>query len=76
VKGDFMPEQKELILRVEAKKKEFQAELASAKNKMIGNAKEANTELEEKLENISNDLKNAKEDFSEAIAKKLNEWMK
>jgi ribosome-associated translation inhibitor RaiA len=30
-----MSEQKELILRVEAKKKELQAELASVKNKLV-----------------------------------------
>lgn len=71
-----MSEQKELILRVEAKKKELQAELASVKNKMVGNAKESKKDLEEKIDNISDDLKNAKEDFSEAIAKKLNKWMR
>lgn len=71
-----MSEQKELILRVEAKKKELQAELASAKNKMIGNAKEAKAELEKKIENISDDLKNANKDFSETISKKLNKWMR
>ena len=71
-----MSEQKELILRVEAKKKELQAELASVKNKLVGNAKQSKKDLEDKIEDISGGLKNAKEDFSEAIAKKLNRWMR
>jgi hypothetical protein len=70
-----MSEQKELTLRLEAKKKEFQAELASIKNDMTGSAKKSKDTLESKIKEITGDLRNAKEDFSEKIAKKFNEWL-
>ena len=71
-----MSEQKELTLRVEAKKKEFQAELASLKNDMSDSAKKNKILLEKKIKDIADELKNAREEFSETIAKKFNEWIK
>lgn len=70
-----MSEQKELIFRVEAKKKELQAELTSMKNDISESAVKKKKEIKEKVETITNDLKNANENFSEAIAKKINVWL-
>jgi len=71
-----MSETKELILRLEAKKKEFQAELVSIQNDMTESAKVNKEALESKIKEMSADLMNAKEGFSEKVAKKINEWLK
>ncbi len=70
-----MSEQKELILRVEAKKKEFQAELASIENDIADGVKKKKKNLEGKIEEITNQLKNAENGLTETIAKKFNEWL-
>jgi len=71
-----MTEQVELILRVEAKKKEFQAELVGIKNNITESAKESKINLEKKIQEMTDDLKSAREYFSEAIAKKINKWLR
>lgn len=70
-----MSEQKELILRMEAKKKEFQADLVSMKNDMSSKTKKNKEVLESKIKEMTKDLKNGKEHFSESVAKKFNEWL-
>ena len=70
-----MSEQSELIYRVEAKKKELQAELASMKNDITDSAIKNKKDLEDKIKEMTQDLKNAGDHFSESVAKKFNDWL-
>jgi len=70
-----MSEQQELIYRVEAKKKELQAELASMKNDMADSAIKSKRELEAKIKEMTKDLKTSSEHFTEKVSKKFNDWL-
>lgn len=70
-----MSEQKELIYRVEEKKKKFQAELESLQNDMADSAKKNKKVLENKIKEMSDDLVKARNDFSESVSKKNNQWL-
>lgn len=70
-----MSQQQELIYRVEAKKKELQAELAGLKNDMADSAIKNKKELESKIKEMTSDLRNASDHFTENIAKKFNDWL-
>lgn len=70
-----MSEQKELILRVKLKVKELQVELSKMENDIINNSSNAKVELEKKIKEVSADLANTKEEISESIAKKFNDWL-
>ncbi len=76
-------ETKELKSRVEAKKKQIHAEIAqaeadvaSAKTEVRVQKKEAIASMRQKLEAIEDAVKDGFEDLSEAVSKKLNEWLK
>lgn len=70
-----MSEQKELIYRVEEKKKKFQAELESLQNDMADSSKKNKKVLENKIKEMSDDLVKARNDFSESVSKKINQWL-
>lgn len=76
-------ETKELKSRVEAKKKQIhadiaqaEADVASAKTEVRVQKKEAIASMRQKLEEIEDAVKDGFEDLSEAVSKKLNEWLK
>lgn len=69
-------EMKELKLRLEAKKKELEAQVARLKADSAGAATETLRSLESKLEGIKGDLSHAFENLSETAAAKLNKWLK
>lgn len=65
----------ELKLRVEAKKKELEAQIARFKADSAGNTNDAVEALQKKLSSLEGDLKNGWENVSESIASKLNSWL-
>lgn len=71
-----MSEQRELILRVEAKKMDLLLELEKLKNDVADSAGDNRDKLEKKIKEMSSDIKEAGEGFSEAVAKKINDWLK
>ena len=68
-------EMTELKLRVEAKKKELEAQIAKFKADSLGNTNDAIETLQKKLNSLEGDLKNGWENMSESIAGKLNRWL-
>ena len=68
-------EMDELKLRVEAKKKELEAQLAKFKADSVGTKNEAIEGLQKKLSSLESDLKNGWDNMSESIAGKLNRWL-
>jgi dGTP triphosphohydrolase len=71
-----MTQQNELILRVKAKKKELEADLERLKNNISSGAKTHEDDLKKKIVEISDDIKHANKEFTEAVAKKINRWLK
>lgn len=65
----------ELKLRVEAKKKELEAQIAKFKADSAGTRNDALEALQAKLTTLEGDLKNGWENVSESIAGKLNRWL-
>jgi chromosome segregation ATPase len=71
-----MPNQMhELKLRVEAKKKELEAQIAKFKADSVGNKNDAIESLQKKLSSLEADLKHGWGNVSEAVASKLNRWL-
>jgi hypothetical protein len=68
-------EMTELKLRVEAKKKELEAQLAKFKADSIGKSNDAIENLQKKLNSLEGELKHGWENMSESIAGKLNHWL-
>jgi hypothetical protein len=68
-------EMHELKLRVEAKKKEMEAQIAKFKADSVSNKNDAVEALQKKLTGLENDLKTGWENMSESIAGKLNRWL-
>ena len=68
-------EMNELKLRVEARKKEIEAQIAKFKADSVGNKNDAIDSLQKKLRGLETDLKNGWENVSESIAAKLNRWL-
>lgn len=69
-------QKKELLLRAEAIKKQVEADLAKLK---VGAQESMNLErgrLESKLNEVSATIKEAEENFTEAVAGKINSWLK
>lgn len=71
-----MSEATELKSRVEAKKKQLEADLAKAKANAHGDANEAEAAIKSKLEELNSYLGDGWDNFSESVAKKLNNWLK
>ena len=68
-------EMNELKLRVEAKKKAMEAQIAQLKADSIGGKNDAIEALQKKLSSLETDLKQGWDNVSEAIAGKLNSWL-
>lgn len=70
-----MSEKDELKLRVEAKKKQIEAQIAKFKADSVGDANEALAKLQKKLKSLEGDLQNGWENVTEGVAGKLNRWL-
>jgi len=68
-------EMNELKLRVEAKKKELEAQIARVRADSMGKTNDAIEALQKKLSTLETDLKDGWENLSESIAGKLNRWL-
>lgn len=68
-------EMTELKLRVEAKKKELEAQLAKFKANSVGDANDAVAAVQKKLDSLESELKNGWSNVTESIAGKLNRWL-
>ena len=71
-----MSEVGELKSRVEAKKKQLEADLAQAKADFHGDANDAEKGIKSKLEELSDYLSDGWDNLSESMAEKLNSWLK
>lgn len=71
-----MSETAELKSRIEAKKKQLEAELAKAKADAHGSANDATEEIARKLEELESHLHDGWDNLSETVSKKLNDWLK
>jgi len=68
-------EKAELKARIEAKRKELEAQVAQLKADSIGGANDSLVKLQKKLSNLENDLQTGWDNVSEAVAGKLNRWL-
>jgi hypothetical protein len=68
-------EMQELKLRVEAKKKQLEAQIAKFKADSVSEANEGLEKLQQKLNSLENDLKHGWEHVTESVAGKLNRWL-
>lgn len=68
-------EMTELKLRIEAKKKDIEAQIAKFKADSVGEANEKLELLQQKLNNLEGDLKHGWDNLSESVAGKLNRWL-
>lgn len=65
----------ELKLRVEAKKKQLEAQIAKFKADSVGGANGALEKLQKRLSSLENDLQHGWENVTESVASKLNRWL-
>ena len=70
-----MSERDELRARVEAKKKQLEADLAAKKADAEGARNEATKKIRAKLDELNATLEKGWDDLSEAAAAKLNAWL-
>jgi chromosome segregation ATPase len=68
-------EMQELKLRVEAKKKQLEAQIAKFKADSVSDANEKLEKLQQRLNSLEGDLKNGWENVTETVAGKLNRWL-
>jgi chromosome segregation ATPase len=68
-------EMTELKLRIEAKKKDIEAQIAKFKADSVGEANEKLELLQKKLNSLEGDLKHGWDNLSETVAGKLNRWL-
>lgn len=66
----------ELRLRVEARQKQLEADIAKAKADAAGMANDQLEMLQRKLDELQSAIKDGWGKVSEATSKKLNEWLK
>ncbi|MDA9189675.1 hypothetical protein N9O57_01705 [bacterium] len=69
-------QKKELLLRAEAKIKQLQAKLAEIKVDAQSSKNEEKDKLEKQVLELTETIKQAGENFSESLAKKINDWLK
>jgi len=71
-----MGETEELKNRIEAKRKQLEADLAKAKADGQGSTNDAAEEIAKKLEELKTSLSDGWDNLSESVSKKLNDWLK
>ncbi|GLT16154.1 hypothetical protein [Vibrio algivorus] len=72
----MISEKEKLAARLEAKKKEFEADLAKAKADSLEDFSQKSKELEEKIKKTKAHLKDVTHNFTEDVAKRVNDWLK
>ncbi len=70
-----MSQKDELIQRMKAKKAQMSADLENLKLKAHENKNEKEKELESKIEELSGDIKELSNNFSESVAERVNKWL-
>ena len=65
----------ELKLRVEAKKKDLEAQIAKFKADSLGKSNDTLEALQKKLNSLEGDLKSGWDNVTESVAGKLNRWL-
>lgn len=68
-------EKTELKARIEAKRKDLEAQIAKLKADSIGGANDSLAKLQTKLSNLEDDLQTGWDNLTEAAAGKLNRWL-
>jgi len=68
-------EKTELKARIEAKRKELEAQIARLKADSIGGANDSLVKLQKKLSGLEEDLHSGWDNLTEAAAGKLNRWL-
>jgi chromosome segregation ATPase len=68
-------EMSELKQRVEAKRKDIEAQIAKFKADSLGKSNEAIEALQKKLNGLEGDLKSGWDNVTESVAGKLNRWL-
>ncbi len=71
-----MSQRAELKDRVEAKKKMLEAKIHELKADARSTSREESEKLQAKLDDLGESLQQSWEDMSEAVAGKLNKWLK
>lgn len=71
-----MGEKEELRDRVEARKKRLEARISELKADSRSEAREESKKLERQLDELAKDLKSGWDDLTDAVAGKLNAWLK
>lgn len=66
----------ELVSRLKAKKKALEADLAQLNADTQGDVNEKREKIKSNLNELSSMISETSENFSENIAKKINEWLK
>ena len=75
-KGNLMSfEKTELKARIEAKRKELEAQIAKLKADSLGGANDALGKLQTKLSSLEENLQTGWDNLTEAAAGKLNRWL-
>jgi uncharacterized membrane protein len=69
-------QKKELLLRAKAKVAELRAKLAKLKVDLQSSKNAEQDKLEKQIDELALMVKHAGEDFSDSIARKLNDWLK
>lgn len=73
---DKLSQKEELKDRVRAKRKEIEARLAQESADAKAQGRESKKQLEQKLEELNDLLKDGWDDLTEGVAAKLNTWLK
>jgi len=68
-------EMTELKLRVEAKRKELEAQIARFRADSAENANEVIEALQKRLNSLEGDLKHGWDNVSDGVASRLNRWL-
>ena len=74
--ADVLSHRKELKDRVEAKKRQLQSRLSELKADSRSGARDEEKRLRERLENLEDTLEKGWDNLTEAVAGKLNAWLK
>jgi hypothetical protein len=71
-----MSHKAELKDRIEAKKKRIEAQVSEFKADARSTSREESEKLESKLDELADSLKDGWDEMTEAVAAKLNHWLK
>lgn len=72
----MVSEKQKLAARLEAKKKELESELARLKADSMDDMSQKSDDLESKLNETKAHLKDVTDNFTEDVAKRVNDWLK